>query len=395
MTSSKQNPVPVLLLGGQENALSVIRSLTRHGVPVSLSAPESCWALRSRHCAKRYPIEKDVDRAEYWEDLLLGSGHPELRGSVIFPCNDEAIEFMAKRRSVLRREYLLDDHVANQQMELLDKQATLELAKSVGVPFPQHWNVEKPEDVQAIEGDIDFPVIIKPIHSHLFQRVYHAKLLVVNDFPELVAKVKEVLSRGLEIMVCELVPGPDDLLSSYYTYLDADGRHLFEFTKRIIRRNPINFGGGCYHITDWAPDTAEVGRKFFRGINFKGLGNIEFKLDPRDGQLKVIECNARFTAAQELLVRSGMDIAWIIYNHITGGRVPKIEGFKQGLRLWYGCDDFDSFRLLREAGKLTTMNWLRSIAHPQVFPFFAANDPLPAVVKGWSTFRKRVLRLPR
>ena len=68
---------------------------------------------------------------------------------------------MAKRRSVLRREYLLDDHVANQQMELLDKQATLELAKSVGVPFPQHWNVEKPEDVQAIEGDIDFPVIIK------------------------------------------------------------------------------------------------------------------------------------------------------------------------------------------------------------------------------------------
>ena len=105
MTSSKQNPVPVLLLGGQENALSVIRSLTRHGVPVSLSAPESCWALRSRHCARRYPIELNVDRAAFWEDLLLGPGHPELRGSVIFPCNDEAIEFMAARRSVLRREY--------------------------------------------------------------------------------------------------------------------------------------------------------------------------------------------------------------------------------------------------------------------------------------------------
>ena len=395
MTNSKQKPVPVLLLGGQENALSVIRSLTRHGVPVSLSAPENCWALRSRHCAKRYPIAKGLDRAAFWEDLLLGPDHPELRGAVLLPCNDEGIEFMAARRSVLRREYLLDDHVANQQMEMLDKQATLDLARSVGVPVPQHWNIEKPEDVDAIEGDVDFPVIIKPIHSHVFQRIYNAKLLVVNDFPELVSKVKEVLSRGLEIMVCELVPGPDDLLSSYYTYIDADGSHLFEFTKRIIRRNPVNFGGGCYHITDWVPETAEVGRKFFRGIGFKGLGNIEFKLDQRDGQLKVIECNARFTAAQELLVQSGMDIAWIIYNHITGGQIPKVEGFREGLRFWYAFDDFESFRMLRERGELSMSGWLRSIARPQVFPFFAADDPVPAFAKGWSTFRKRVLRRPK
>ena len=40
-------------------------------------------------------------------------------------------------------EYLLDDHVANQQIEMLDKQATLDLARSVGVPVPQHWNIGK------------------------------------------------------------------------------------------------------------------------------------------------------------------------------------------------------------------------------------------------------------
>ena len=100
MTNSKQKPVPVLLLGGQENALSVIRSLTRHGVPVSLSAPENCWALRSRHCAKRYPIAKGLDRAAFWEDLLLGPDHPELRGAVLLPCNDEGIEFMYNTQQV-------------------------------------------------------------------------------------------------------------------------------------------------------------------------------------------------------------------------------------------------------------------------------------------------------
>jgi predicted ATP-grasp superfamily ATP-dependent carboligase len=210
-----------------------------------------------------------------------------------------------------------------------------------------------------------------------------------------VSRIGEVLDLGIEVMVCELVPGPDNLLSSYYTYVDNDGNRLFEFTKRVIRRSPVNFGPGCYHITDWAPETAEVGRRFFRGIDFKGLGNVEFKFDQRDGQLKLIECNARFTAAQELLLRSGMDIAWVIYNHITGGQVPTIDRFESGLRLWYASHDFDAFRELHKQGELSILGWIRSIGHPQVVPFFALDDPMPALVKGWRTFRRRILRRPR
>ena len=83
-------------------------------------------------------------------------------------------------------------------------------------------------------------------------------------------------------------------------------------TSRFLSQDTYT-GNACYHISSWEPEAADLGEKFFRGINLRGLGNIEFKRDLRDGKLKVIECNARFTAAQELLNRSGMDISEIIY----------------------------------------------------------------------------------
>ena len=91
------------------------------------------------------------------------------------------------------------------------------------------------------------------------------------------------------MLLVEKVPGPDDLLCSYYTYLDADGEALFDFTKRIIRRFPVGMGNGCYHITDRNPEVREVALKLFRHVGLRGLANAEFKRDQRDGRLKLIE----------------------------------------------------------------------------------------------------------
>jgi len=383
----------VLILGGQENALAIARSLGARGVPVSLSASQPCWALRSRYCTRRYIVPRRESAADYWDNLLLGNTDaPALEGSVLFACSDEAIEFMSSRREQLALRYVLDDHVASQQISMLDKSETIRLAAQVGIPTPKQWPVQKASDVDAILPSLDFPVLLRPIHSHKFQRVFRKKLFIVRDANELRAKVVEVAAHGLQMIVCELIPGPDDLLSSYYTYIAPDGHHLFHFTKRIVRRSPPNFGLGSYHATEWLPHTAEMGKRFFCGIGFRGLGNIEFKRDPRDGQLKLIEVNARFTAVQELLVRAQMDIAWIIYRHVTGSVVPTVNGFKEDLRLLYFLDDFDAYRDLRALGQLSFLSWVRSISRPQVFPYFSFHDPKPALAKGWSTLQTRVLK---
>ena len=54
----------------------------------------------------------------------------------------------------------------------------------------------------------------------------------------------------------------------------------------------------------------------------------------RDGQLKLIECNHRFTAAIELVRASGLDLALFTYNRLLGRPPPEIGPQRDGTRLW-------------------------------------------------------------
>ena len=145
--------------------------------------------------------------------------------------------------------------------------------------------------------------MLKPLYAHQFKKIFEGKYLMARDFDELLAAYRQASEHGVEVVLLEVIPGPDDLLCSYYTYLDENGAPQFHFTKRIIRRYPEREGFGCYHITDWNPEVRDLGLRLFRHAGLKGVANVEFKRDPRDGRLKLIECNARFTAANGLLDR--------------------------------------------------------------------------------------------
>lgn len=379
MRETLNNKTPVLILGGAENALSLLRSLSNEGIIVSVSADKECPAFYSRYCKNKYIVPKKVMPSKYWSDLLFKNKKES--GSVILACSDYALEFIASNRIDLENTYIVEDHVKEVREALLNKLETLRLAKSAGVPAPDYWEIHDITDVHKIADELEYPVILKPLHSHLFQKHFGKKLFKIQTKKELNEKSKEVLNKNLKFMICELVPGPDSLLSSYYTYIDEYGNVLFEYTKRIIRRYPVNFGGGVYHESVWLPRTAELGLKFFKQVGLRGLGNIEFKQDPRDGKLKVIECNARFTAAQELLFRSDMDIAMLIYRKLTGGIIPKLAQNSKSLRLWYPVRDYRAYRVLRKEGKITLTAWLNSVLRKQIFPYFRPLDPLPSFMK--------------
>lgn len=375
---------PVLILGGQENSLAVARHLGSHGITVRVSGGPTCWAAHSRYCRESFPIPRGQDAGSFWRSLLLSPERSDLDGHMLFVCNDEALVFVAEHRQALEERYVLDHFAPGLTLAMLDKKRTLELARSVGVPTPNFWTIEREEDLAKIRGEVTFPVMVKPIHSHKFQRVFGRKLFIIEErFEELAEKVRLARKNDLEVMVVEMIPGADNLLSSYYTYIDGGGTHLFHFTKLILRRYPVNRGGACYHITEWLPETAELGRKFFDGIGMRGMANVEFKRDLRDGKLKVIEVNPRFTAAHELVIQSRAPIDLMIYCALTGQKGPRFDTYKQMLRFWYPLRDFLAYRELSKRGQLSFLGWLRSVLfHRQVLPLFNIWDPMPSLASG-------------
>lgn len=376
------NSTPVLLIGGQANALSLCRSYGRLGITVRATGPQDYWAARSRFCKESYLLPRGASAQDFLANLLLSGKHPELEGHALVYCSDTAIEFIAGHRAELEKKYLLDDSQPDMQLALLDKLETLKLAQQAGVGAPQHWPMNSEADLERLRQEIRWPVIVKPLFSHEFQRVFRTKFFQVDrDFDALAQRVRQCWELEQPIMIVEQIPGPDDLLSSYYTYIDREGRWYYDYTKRVLRRYPVNKGGGTFHESVWMPETAEEGRKFFSGIGFTGFGNVEFKRDPRDNTLKIIEANARFTAAQELVARSNAPLDLVYYCRITRQPAPKFTSFREGVRYWYLDKDFMAYLEMRKRGLITFSEWVKS-----VYPFNHASplhdwrDPMPSIV---------------
>jgi len=378
---------PLIVAGGAANALFIGRSLGALGVRVySLGVHPAAAASRF---LTPLPVEEHGDPEDCCAAFLLGPQAEHLRGAVLVAGSDVGLTVIARNRAVLARRYRLDISDVAAQLTLLDKLSTYRAAVAAGVATPRFWCVDSPEDLEGQRAEYVYPVIVKPLLSHRYQAVLPAwgKFRVAHDLDELRAVYGQVTDAGLAVMVTEQIPGPDTLLCSYNTYLDESGSPLFDFTKRTLRRHPPGMGLGSHHVCDHNPEVKEVALRLFKHVGLVGMANAEFKRDTRDGQLKLIESNARFTDAAALWAAAGFDTARLVYFRALGEPYELPASYRAGLRMVYPASDLRALRVLRARGELTLGRWLREMAHPQVWPFFRWDDPGPAFVRARARVR--------
>jgi predicted ATP-grasp superfamily ATP-dependent carboligase len=371
---------PAIILGGNANAVSIARSLGRAGILVyAINVPEE--AVRYSRFTRWISIpRRPGSRSESWANYLLGPESDHLRNAVLLAANDEALELIAQHRPALSAKYRLDISNPAAQLCMLDKLSTYRAAREAGVPTPRFWVADTREDIERFEDELVFPLMLKPLSSHRFwQHFSGRKYILVRRFEDLLATFDAVSSAKIPIFLVEAIPGADDKLCSYYTYIDEDGCHLFDFTKRVIRRYPVNMGLGSYHITDHVPGVKELALKLFRQVGLRGVANVEFKLDSRDSRLKLIECNARFTAVDCLLGSSGIDLPLFVYRRLVGLTQAPPSTYRVGVRLWDPVRDLFAYRQLNQMRLLSFRGWVRSLLHRQTFAFFRWDDPFPAL----------------
>jgi predicted ATP-grasp superfamily ATP-dependent carboligase len=378
---------PVVILGGQQNALAAARSLGARGVSVHTVGEFEGHVVGSSRFVHRGWRTRDPDhpKAEWMQWFERGWAP----GAVVFPCSDAALEYLATVREPLRAlGYRPLEAADDVTLAMLDKAATYEAAARVGVDVPRTEVVRTIEDVDRVAATFAYPCALKPCSSHRFTLQFGVKAVRVATDEELRKAFARIRPSGLEMLVTEIVPGVDDEYRSYYTYLDDRGEPLFHFTKRKLRQYPPGFGLGTYHDTLWDPEVAELGLRFLSGVGLRGIGNVEFKRDARDGRLKLIECNPRLTAADRLVQAAGTDIPYVAYRRAAGLPVDEPQECRDGVSLWDPGADIRAFLLARAVGDTTTRAWLAGVARPHHLPYFEWRDPMPSVTR-------TVRRLPR
>jgi len=386
-----------VVLGLGQNGLATVRALARNGVPVvAIDSNLERPAARTRLCEKIRCPEFARGGAGLVGTLMeLGAALPH--GGVLFPSGDLNLRTISDHRDALARHYRFALPDPATVRLALDKRAFYEFAERAGFAIPRTWRLDA-ANLAAVARQVQYPVIVKPslrdIGWRESERGGH-KLYEVGSAEALVAAFERLRAVSPELLVQESIPGPESELVFSLTYLDDDLEPLAMFTGRKLRQYRPRFGTSSMAVSAWMPEVAETSLAILRAMRYRGYASVEFKRDPRDGVLKVIEVTGRTWYPHGLATRCGVNLPYLAYRSLVGLPVERPAGFVEGVK-WIDEDRdpraaVESYR----AGELALGEWIRSYRGRRTYALAAKDDPGPIVFLGLAMARAAVRRLAR
>jgi D-aspartate ligase len=382
-----------IVVSGSTHALGVVRSLGRRGVPVMvISYDRRDVATTSRYVRDVIPApHPDKDEAQFVKVLLEVADR--CPGSLLVPGSDSALGTIACHKTTLEDAGLV---VASDDQEvtetLLNKAKTFALARSAGVPSPATFAPSDEEDVRRFCASAEFPLVVKPELSHLYRELVGAKWTRVDGVEQAVRAYSVARSHSLEVVLQELVSG-DELCGVVYNSYFWNGEPLVEFTSRKIRNSPPDTGSPSVVVSEWIPEVAEHGRRLLRAAKFSGFSCTEFKWDPRDGEYKVMEVNARHNLSSLLATRCGLNFPWMQYQHLLDGLVPEQRDYEQSVYWIDITRDLQNLRYYLRRPGYSLGRFLEPYRRSRIFAVLDRHDVRPAVTRGVDTVRVGAGRL--
>jgi D-aspartate ligase len=366
--------------GSLANRLGIIRAFGRRNIPVLyLDSEPSSIVGYSRYITMHLKSDNPEDSETEYVNTLLGFGRRIKGRMMIIPAGDGEVLVLAKYKRELEQFYNLPVSSFETTKKLVNKKEFYKWLTRENIPHPKTQFPEDIDDLQMMGQIIPYPYIIKPVYSHTFQRVFGQKCFVVDSARDLDHAVRRLRTApALEVMIQEIIPGKE--LYSLYMYLDAKSRPLGVCGYDKIRHWPVDFGSGSFCISKWRPDLIKRCVALLQTIGYHGFAESELIRDPRDGQYKMLEINARTTLQNRLPASCGADIEFVAYLDGSGEHTTRLACCSDDVS-W--IDDFaDLLSVLTQLRrKQTRISDLSSSLNPRIIHAIASlDDPAPFII---------------
>ena len=374
----------VIVIGDHVQALGIIRSLGRRGIPVYLLHDKNlCISRFSRYATRFMRTPSPNNESEFVNFMTVLAKKDQVRDWILMPTNDEAVYTLSRHKETLEEYYRVSTPCWDIVKYAYNKRLTYQVAEKNGIPIPNTFYAENLDEVREISHDIDFPVIIKPAIADRFYKKTKIKVFKANTKDELIQayiKASSIIDSS-EIMIQEIIPGSPDNLYSFCS-LFKNRKVIGMCIGRRSRQRPMDFGNASTFVESvYVPELIELGTNLLSAMNYYGLSEVEFKKDTRDGKFKLLEINARTWLWHSLAISCGVDFPYLLYKDMNGEEIKPARSFRENVKFVHIYTDLGVVIKEIMKGNMKLRDYVSSLKGEKEFAVFSLKDPLPFIAE--------------
>lgn len=373
---------PVVVLNAYNHcAVTLIRSLGRLGIPVYVvHETQKAPSLRSRYCRGAFELSITDSPRDAAVESLLGIAAKVGGEPLLIPTEDASCLFVDDNSDALRQAYRFPAQPRGLVRSLSSKREMHMLCKKTDVPTPQASFVDSRAGVINFGKSAAFPLMVKPVDNREFQDFPGAGKAIVANAAELLDVFDRLSRDGAqrpELVLQEYIPGGAESVWMFNGYFDRQSTCLFGVTAKKLRQYPPYVGQTSLGICEPSRIVSETTQRFMKAVGYRGILDIGYRYDSRDGTYKLLDVNPRIGAAFRLFgAESGLDVAQVLYLDMTGQPVPAAGAPRDGKWCVENYDLVASWKYYRD-GNLSVREWIASLRDVKEYAWLARDDPYP------------------
>jgi predicted ATP-grasp superfamily ATP-dependent carboligase len=357
-------------------ALGIARSAGRLRIPVYRVCRER-WAPAALSRYSRGWIGVPWDASD---EQILDTLHTlaqRVGRAILIAVDDAGSVFVDTHTVALQREFVFPRQPPGLAQELSSKREMYELCLTHSVPTPASQFPRSEAELLQLAAATPFPTVAKCINAGDAPPA-SPRVSIANDREQLLHAYRQMESpKGANVMLQEFIPGTPESVWMFNGYFDERSECKVAFTGKKIRQAPPYTGattlGVCEDNAAVLGDTVRL----MRAVGYRGILDIGFRFDARDGQYKLLDVNPRIGGTFRLFVGpDGMDVLRAMYLDLTGQQVPATSLCEGRRWIVEPLDLLSSLTYLRR-GDITMRGWVRSLRRVREAAWFALDDPAP------------------
>jgi D-aspartate ligase len=357
----------------QHGVLAIARSLGRLRVPVySARLNQAEPATRSRY--HRGGLELPFAGSdEDWIEALLGLSrrHP---GAVLLPVDDRSAVAVGDHQQRLAEHFRVPAQPDGLQRRLASKRELWELCRELDLATPESRFPQSEQDLVADAAEFGYPVVLKRAEPWLPPRDPDAPSVFIAHTPDQLLRAYTGMESAVQpqVMVQDYIPGDSDSVWMFNGYFGAGSECLCGFTGRKLRQRGPRTGPTTLGVCTANATVAEAAARLMGRLEYRGIVDMGFRYDERDGLYKLLDVNPRVGSTFRLFVaNNGIDVARAQHLDLTGRAVPPSDTDEGRTWIDEPHDLAVSAQLIREGTFGVAAWWARDDAVP--FLAMAAN----------------------